>query len=240
MRIGCCGFPVSQKRYFLEFDLVEIQSTFYKMPERKTVERWRRLPGEFILKCFQGITHSPQSPTWKKSGLEKNKDYGFLQPTEKNFKLWERMEEFSRILRSNLILIQMPPSFSCNSQNVKNLEEFFSSINFQVALELRGDWRENFEVVRRICGSLNLIHVTDILKREPLSKKEILYTRLHGLFGEFNYKYRYTDSDLMELKKRLSKFKERKRYVLFNNIYMWDDSKRFKDLLKGNQSIYKS
>ena len=40
--VGCCGFPVSMKRYVTRFNAVEVQSTFYRVHERKTLERWRR------------------------------------------------------------------------------------------------------------------------------------------------------------------------------------------------------
>jgi len=29
IKIGCCGFPVGKERYYKEFDVVELQSTFY-------------------------------------------------------------------------------------------------------------------------------------------------------------------------------------------------------------------
>ena len=32
VKVGCCGFPVSMKRYFQEFRVVEVQKTFYKPP----------------------------------------------------------------------------------------------------------------------------------------------------------------------------------------------------------------
>ncbi|RLI79276.1 DUF72 domain-containing protein, partial [Archaeoglobales archaeon] len=42
IKVGCCGFPVSMKKYFDNLKLVEVQKTFYKPPEIKTAERWRK------------------------------------------------------------------------------------------------------------------------------------------------------------------------------------------------------
>ena len=31
-RVGCCGFPISLRRYAEEFSVVEVQQTFYQPP----------------------------------------------------------------------------------------------------------------------------------------------------------------------------------------------------------------
>lgn len=41
LKIGCCGFSKGRKTYFDNFDLVEIQKTFYKPPKVSTAEKWR-------------------------------------------------------------------------------------------------------------------------------------------------------------------------------------------------------
>ncbi|NIN51751.1 MAG: DUF72 domain-containing protein, partial [Nitrososphaeria archaeon] len=72
VKVGCCGFPGSRKGYFNDFNLVEIQQTFYKMPRLETAQRWRQeAPNEFefTLKAWQLITHPPTSPTYRKAGI---------------------------------------------------------------------------------------------------------------------------------------------------------------------------
>lgn len=40
--VGCCGFPVNKKEYFKNFEVVEIQQTFYQPPEKiETIKKWR-------------------------------------------------------------------------------------------------------------------------------------------------------------------------------------------------------
>jgi len=41
IEIGCCGFPVSRKRYFEHFPVVAIQQPFYKPPQVSLVQKWR-------------------------------------------------------------------------------------------------------------------------------------------------------------------------------------------------------
>jgi hypothetical protein len=62
LKIGCCGFGETQKRYFVRFPVVEIQQSFYQPPRPDTARRWRREAGTsfvFTLKAWQMITHDP-------------------------------------------------------------------------------------------------------------------------------------------------------------------------------------
>ena len=110
--VGCCGIPGGLERYSKEFKVVEINSTFYRLPQIKTAERWRNIvPKDFIfcVKCHQGVTHPIRSPTWRRSGLkqeelEKLKDrVGFLRHTKEVFEFWEKTLEICRILKNLLI-----------------------------------------------------------------------------------------------------------------------------------------
>jgi uncharacterized protein YecE (DUF72 family) len=38
--VGCCSKTVPWDKYAKIFDAVEINSTFYKLPEEETVRRW--------------------------------------------------------------------------------------------------------------------------------------------------------------------------------------------------------
>jgi uncharacterized protein YecE (DUF72 family) len=60
IKVGCAGFPTFMERYFGNFRLVELNSTFYQYPWEKTVEGWReKAPKdfEFTVKAHQDISH---------------------------------------------------------------------------------------------------------------------------------------------------------------------------------------
>lgn len=60
IKIGCCGFAMGQQEYFRQFQVVEIQNTFYRLPRLATAEKWRRAAPpsfEFTMKAWQLITH---------------------------------------------------------------------------------------------------------------------------------------------------------------------------------------
>ncbi|MEB3780620.1 MAG: DUF72 domain-containing protein, partial [Desulfurococcales archaeon] len=64
--------------------------------------------------------------------------------------------------------------------------------------------------------------------REPMG--EIVYIRLHGMGGEVNYKYKYTDEDLRLLTAKMEEY-DRRTYIMFNNIHAYEDAVRLKRLL---------
>jgi uncharacterized protein YecE (DUF72 family) len=118
------------------------------------------------------------------------------------------------------------------------MRTFFSKIprdGVNIAWEPRHkSWHDNPRAVRDLCSELKLIHVVDLLKREPQSSGRISYIRLHGLPGELNYRYTYTDRDLELLLQKVRKLETDLTYILFNNITMAEDCIRFRRLLGGH------
>ncbi len=234
IKVGCCGFPVARKRYCREFEVVEIQKTFYQPPSLSTITRWKEeapLGFEFTIKAWQLITHPPSSPTYRKlkeSVTEEVKDlYGFFRPTPQVFSAWKRIKEIARMLGGKIIVFQSPPSFKPTPVNEKNIREFFRKIerqDFILVWEPRGKWTT--DKISSICSELDLIHCVDPFKDKPALSGKIRYFRLHGKGG---YKYQYKDEELIHLKK-LCNFSGT-TYVMFNNTYMFEDAARFKKLI---------
>ena len=234
IKVGCCGFPVRMSLYFDSFKLVEIQQTFYNPPKLETALEWRNKAPEdfeFSLKAWQLITHTPQSPTYRKARIEippQEKDlYGFFRPTPKVREAWLRTLEIARALRAKIIVFQCPPGFHETPENVENLRSFFKSAergDLLFVWEPRGRWKE--ETIRNLCRELDLIHGVDPFARSPLYGLP-RYFRLHGGPG---YRHQYTDEELFELY-RIAR--EADSYVLFNNMSMYDDATRFKRILEA-------
>ncbi|MDZ7262837.1 MAG: DUF72 domain-containing protein [candidate division KSB1 bacterium] len=232
INIGCCGYSESKRKYFEEFQLVEIQQTFYQLPRLELARKWRKEAPEdfeFTLKAWQLITHEPSSPTYRRL-QEKIPEpakarYGSFKPTREVLKAWERTEEIARALAARIIVFQCPSSFQPTIENKANLRRFFETIDrehYLFAWEPRGKWSP--EEVKTLCSELDLIHCVDPFKNEA-TYGPIYYFRLHGRTG---YKYRYTEEDFAELLKMCAGEKE--VYCLFNNVYMLEDARRFKEL----------
>jgi len=229
-RTGCCGWAESQPKYFQDFKVLEIQDTFYQPGRIKKYEKWRaRAPYgfDFLVKAWQLITHEPRSPTYRRLTVsipeEKKKCYGSFRPTEEVFGAWDATVQIATALRARTILFQSPASFLPNDENRKSLRAFFSGIDrssFILAWEPRGGWEE--EDIQAVCKDFDLVHCVDPLKARPLAG-QIRYFRLHGLPG-YDLKYKYSDEDLCKLSALSG---GATAYVLFNNVWMLEDAKRF-------------
>ena len=234
IKVGCCGFATAQKTYFDLFKVIEIQQTFYQLPEIKTAEKWRSAapPGfEFTMKAWQLITHVPSSPTYRRLRERIDPDkadrYGSFRETMEVMGAWKRTAEFAKTVGASLIVFQCPASFKPLAQNVKNMQRFFSKIDrtgFLFAWEPRGAWPH--DLIRRLCEELDLVHCVDPFKDEPLFGP-LDYFRLHGIT---DYVYTYTDKELEVLRKKVS---EKPTYVMFNNNTMKEDALRFLEIIRS-------
>ena len=235
VRVGCCGFPVGRERYARVFRLVEVQQTFYQVPARALLQRWREQlppPFEFTLKAWQLITHDATSPTYRRlrEPLSRKalRQCGSFRPTDEVHRAWERTREAAHILQARVVVFQCPSSFRPTDENLRHLRLFFSRVqrdDLRLAWEPRGAWE--LELIRELCVELDLVHVVDPLVHPPVAGS-FRYYRLHGLGG---YRYRYTEADLDRLA-ALCGGRE-SVYVLFNNVHMWEDAQRFLKRLGG-------
>ncbi|MEM2211895.1 MAG: DUF72 domain-containing protein [Candidatus Nezhaarchaeales archaeon] len=244
LKVGCCGWAVKggMEAYFKTFKVIELQSTFYKLPRIETAINWRRKAPdtfEYTLKCWQACTHPATSPTWRKAGIrvpsDKTDKYGLLKPTKENFEAWERTIEVAKALRAVAVIVQLPPAFDSKEANLDNAYRFFKSVkrdDINVVIEFRNrSW--TLELVSSLCQRLNLIHAVDPFKEATATKNSpLIYYRLHGL-GRRMYVYDYNDEEHIRLYREYVKpYVDRGKdvYVLFNNTNMVEDAKRFMEI----------
>ncbi len=238
IKVGTCGwsgFPASNlfgkewkgkfksklQAYASVFKVVEVNSTFYKVPREATARRWleeaREVNSEFefTLKANQTITHRDRFKT------------------EESTKSWEETVNIARALDAKIILLQTPASFKPSRENTENLESFLreatKSWKGKIAWEPRGNWlkEDNRRLLKSICKRFKLIHCVDPFRNESVTPGEI-YWRLHGLGKPRMYNYKFSDEELKWLTK---KSKGKKGYIFFNNIWMGEDALRYLDLL---------
>jgi len=225
IKVGCCGYPTSMEKYYENFNLVELNTTFYKYPKTSTLIKWReKAPKnfEFTVKAHQDISHK------------------FKLKAELSIKAFKQMKEICKALKARILLIQTPGSF--RPDKLEDAYKFFSKINREnltLVWETRGPSWEDPAAQKKLAEmlqELNITHVTDPLKTMPTHTNNTAYFRLHGL-GQRMYYYQYTDEELKKLHNLITPLntKEKEVYVLFNNLSMLDDSLRFKHYLKTNR-----
>ena len=237
VEIGLCGWNGSQTSYFHEFGCIEIQTTFYDPPALTVAEKWKSSAPphfRFCIKAWQLITHHASSPTYRRLRRpipESEKSFlGSFQPTDPVMRAWEKTSQIASALDAEIVLFQCPKSFLPTDRNLSNLCAFFRAIPrgvSQLAWEPRGEqWSE--DIVGEICRDFGLIHCVDPFSNRSLSGSP-RYWRLHGLGS---YSYRYTEADLLWLRRTVLKSLER-TIIMFNNFSSKPDAIRFRQFVNG-------
>lgn len=249
IRVGTCGQVVSWAKFFLLFDALEINSTFYRFPTDRQVKNWQKHllsakeKGAFVsLKAHQLFTHPLRSPTWKRSefGPEEREQLkglvGCLKWNPFTEKQLKTTAELASSLGADFILFQLPAA--CHNEREQVLpffKEALKRLPTRLGLEIRWEDLPLLEEASR----LGVVPVFDPFLEENLRESffpslPFLYLRLHGqkdARGRLNYKYRYTDEELLKLKEMLFEARAGEIVVLFNNVYMKEDALRFKELI---------
>jgi len=219
--IGCSGFynadwkgslyPAdSENKNFLKlysqiFDIVEINSTFYRRPTKKTLQKWiDETPDDFkfFIKIPKTISH--QKPFENKK---------------------EEITEFCTYIKTHLggnlagFLFQFPPSFHYTSENMNWLKENLPEDDLTVIEFRHISWwdAEVFEIFTAkewiFSGSS---FPGKILEDVIVTNSEIGYYRLHG--KPTLYKSPYSEEFLQDLAKKI-KAADQEFYLMFNNTW---------------------
>lgn len=214
------------KRYFENYSLVELNTTFYQYPRLETVEGWREKAPEnfeFTVKAHQDISHKSK-----------------MRLDETSRQAFETMKKICKTLKAKILLIQTPGSF--RPDKLGDAEKFFRTVDREgltLIWETRGsEWEkaEVYERLSRVLKSLDVVHVTDPFRVLPAYTSQTAYFRLHGLGKELYY-YQYNDGELRKLGEIVNSFEKEGKtvYVLFNNLSMFEDGLRFMQYLSSGK-----
>lgn len=244
VKVGTCGFQKSRKKHYTELDVVEVQQTFYDPRDTETFKRWRKEAPEhfeFTVKVWMLVTHGYNKMLWRRLKKEVPGDKEKYKPFELNREVLQAMEatlEAAKVLEAKLLVFQTPASFRATEENAYKIIKFFHELGlneYVVVWEPRGDWWDNKDLMAKVAESAEIYIDGDVLRgRLPPEEQKIIYTRLHGLGGkgEVNYKYKYTYNDLNKLKHIILNLRADTTYVLFNNVYAFEDAVAFKRIVE--------
>jgi uncharacterized protein YecE (DUF72 family) len=224
VRVGCSGWnyqswrgrfypkelPASRwlEYYARHFDTVEINNTFYRLPERSTFVDWRtHMPAEFLaaVKASRFLTH-----------MKRLRD-----PEEPLDRLFTRASALGRKLGP--VLYQLPGHFRCD---IQRLETFLTALpragrnrRIQHVMEFRHpSWYvpEVFRLLERLRVGLCLHDKTGSPISEPFVGP-FAYVRFHGASGDYHGSY--SQRQLDRWAETLADYAHRGRrvYAYFNN-----------------------
>ena len=216
--IGCGGwsyYPVNRDRlraYSQIFSMVELNSSYYKLPSLSQVQRWRTsVPSTFLfsLKGHQSITHASS-----------------LELSSRKLATLQRLRTLCQILEAPYLVLQFPPSIHPSDHTYKQLTHLLETIDLgptQICIEVRNpQWQ--FPPFRT--RLINLVHehhsllITDLSRDPPIDHQETQYSRIFG-HGQFN-RWEFTDDELRTLTEKCKKTESHQVTMVFHSIRMYE------------------
>ncbi len=197
------------RHYAEHFQSVEVNNSFYRVPDRALVALWgRQAPGafRFAVKMWRGVTH------FKK-----------LKNCREHLETFFHAVEVLPGSRRGPVLVQLP---SNQGKDVLKLDAFLEEFKavthparWKVAVEFRNaDWLcpETYHVLDRRRAALCLHDMPPAAVTEP-NNASFVYIRRHGPAGD--YRHSYSDRALREDARRIGRWLDEGRMVFayFNN-----------------------
>lgn len=200
------GMPQSRwlSKYAESFDTVEINNSFYRLPEKSTFEAWERSSPErftFAVKASRFLTH-----------MKKLRD-----PEEPLQRMLGRAEGLGAKLGP--ILYQLPPGWKLNLERFR----YFLGLlprDVRHVFEFRDEsWQTEtvFDLLREHGAGYCVMSAPD-LPLHKIATADFAYIRMHN--GGADTQGNYTDESLAEWAEDVRRFlKDVDVYVYFNNDY---------------------
>jgi len=193
--------------YSKTFDCTEINSSFYRLPQKQTVINWmNKVPGNFLFcpKMSRYLSHY-------KSLKEPE------EPLERFFGIFEPMQK-----QLGPVLIQLPKTVAFDRDKTEHfcklLAENYHDNKF--AMEVRHEsWLtdESYELMRRYDISFVISHSGNHFPYRKIITAKDIYFRFHGPDSLYNSKY--TDGDMKKFSLLFKKWlkKGHELWIFFNN-----------------------
>lgn len=204
--------------YAENFDTVEVNATFYRLPKPETFDNWHnKTPENFLLavKASKYITH-----------IKRLKDC--KEPLKRLYNSVKRLRK-----KLGPILFQLPPNLPFN---LEILTQFCYNIDktYQHVLEVReASWIDNrlFKILKEHNIALC---ISDTAGKYPFHEEitaDFSYIRLHG--SKKLYTSKYSEDELQQWAKKIRKL-NMTTYIYFDNDFHGfavKNARRFKEIL---------
>lgn len=207
--------------YALQFDTVEINATYYRIPPPRTFESMirRTKPGfDFMIKAHESLTHKR------------------LQAKDLTPVFTAAIEPMREAGRLRGILAQFPWSFPRTLENIEHLKACRELlIDYNLFVEFRhGSWirEEIFELLRSLSIGYVSVDEPQLERMVPpvaVATLPVGYIRFHGRNadkwysgeGSDRYDYLYSQAELREWVNKIDTLRQQTRtvYVFFNNCH---------------------
>lgn len=205
--------------YARRFRFVEVNATFYKVPQLSAAKRWRQQVKEdfvFTVKCNRSITH----------------DAPFVL-SEKNRGVMEAMQQICDTLKAPFLVLQTPASVVPGDDTFERIEAFFEAHSgVHYAWEPRGDSWSAASVKNQLadlCAKRGVVLVSDLSRAAPTVMNQTLYSRLFGSSSFYN-RHQFDDGELRTIRDAAESSGADRVFLVFHTVRMYGDAQRFDQL----------
>lgn len=225
------------KFYAKEFNIVELNFSYYRQPEASTISKMVGATGDnfiFCIKAHKSLTHAITNDVRIQAAQFKE---GILPLIESS--------------KLGAVLLQFPYSFHYNNEGRKYLQKLCDEFaNLPLAIEFRNsEWLKDsvYNTLKKFNVALVSLDEPDLpklIKPSDRTTAHFSYTRFHGRnkkmwWGGDNrtrYDYLYSDGELEEWIPRIQSIIEKVNilFIFFNNHYKGQavmNARRLKELL---------
>lgn len=191
--------------YSEEFNTVELNNTFYRLPKPATFEQWYdRTPPHFrfAVKGSRYVTHIKRMKNPEET-LAKMYDAAWLLKEKLGCILW-----------------QVPPNLKKDLDLLKQFAQACSKDLVNVIEFRHLSWfdEEVYNLLKKEQIAYCMLSAPDNYPEHAWqTHNNLIYLRFHGK-GDW-YKYLYSDTELREWKNKLKQCRAKDFYVFFNNDY---------------------
>ncbi|AKB12419.1 Uncharacterized conserved protein YecE, DUF72 family [Methanosarcina thermophila] len=178
---------------------VELNASFYRFPFPRQIEAWSTKGAglRWSIKVHRSITH------WR-------------QLSGSSLEIWENFRELFEPMDHiiDFYLFQVPPNFNDVARALRFAEA--AKLGERFALEIRnrrllGD----DEACEELMKEVTLVSVDSPDYRNRIFPGKIIYMRMHGREGWYNYNY--SMEEISETFRKMREFGPEKVYIYFNN-----------------------
>ena len=218
--VGTAGLMTSKAKWFAqpELNLLEVNSTFYRLPGPRQVNAWKAFPEhiKFVFKMSKYVTHIKR----------------LKEPEEGVAKFLEAVAPLRG--RTKGYLVQLPPTFVFNETNMERLDHLYSRIpssGIDVFVEFRDpswhndavyDWfkRKKWVIagtwINKTAGTKYMGNMPGGLVMPGPKTTDACYIRLHGAKG---FRGSYGTEQLTQMKNAILAKGCKQNFVVFNNTF---------------------
>jgi uncharacterized protein YecE (DUF72 family) len=226
--VGTVGYPVRNKNFLRDIDVLEMDDAKYIPPGRKAALKIHESLGEdlkTVVQISRYFVNTPRDGITLKGKIE---NYGNFQLTDESLKLWERQIDFAKGLNAAAMVLITPPNVTPSFKTVTAMGDFLKKVDraeMDIIWEPHGPWER--EYIEKFAADHNLVLAVDPL-RDPVPDGKLVYFRL-GAFAAGGS--RMGVYDLEQIAAAALESEADKIFCVFETQRALDDAKNLKQTL---------